>query len=67
MLMICPWPMMDSYIVINCQGVEVTYMMSEFLLVFMFIRFYFFIRTAFNFTIYNDPFAKRLLKAYDND
>ena len=66
MLMMIPMPLMDKYIVINCQGVDVTYLLSEFLLVFMFSRFYFFIRTAFNFTIYNDPYAKRLLRAYEN-
>ena len=67
MMIVAPMPFLDFYIIINCQSIDVTYLLSEFMLAFMFLRIYFFVRTVVNYTIYNDPFSKRLLRAHGYD
>ena len=36
--------------------------LSDYLLVFMFLRFFFVLRTVFNFSIYNDEYSKKLCR-----
>lgn len=44
--------------------VTVYYLFSDFILVFMFLRFIFIIRAMFNFTIFMDIYSKKLCKTY---
>lgn len=44
--------------------VKVYYLLSDFILVFMFLRLFFVIRAAFNYNMYTDVFAKKLCRTY---
>ena len=44
--------------------VMVYYLLSDFILVFMFLRFYYVVRAAFNYNMYMDSFAKKLCRSY---
>jgi hypothetical protein len=46
------------------EYVPVHYMLSDFLFAFMFLRFYFLIRTLMNFSIYSDLYSKRVCAKY---
>lgn len=64
----CPIPYYDKYIHLICNGGEkVTFLLSDFLLAFMFLRLYFLIRASFNFSIYTDALSKKVCKAYGFD
>ena len=43
---------------------EVIYLLSEFLLAFMWLRIFFLIRSVFNYSIYTDPYSRKLCKSY---
>lgn len=40
--------------------VDVNYMLSDFLFAFMFLRFYYLIRTLMNFSVYSELYSKRV-------
>lgn len=64
-LVIIPLPFYDKYITVICDNdVEIVYLLSDFLLAFMFTRLYFFVRTAYNYSIFSDAFAKGVCKQY---
>lgn len=42
----------------------VNYMLSDFLFSFMFLRFYFLVRTLLNFSIYSDLYSKKICANY---
>lgn len=44
--------------------VEVNYMLSDFLFAFMFLRFYYIVRTLMNFSVYSDLYSKRVCSKY---
>ena len=44
--------------------VKVFYLVSDFILVFMFFRIFFVIRAVFNYNMYTDVFAKKLCRSY---
>jgi len=44
--------------------IPVTYMLSDFIFAFMFLRIYFLIRTFFTFTIYADLYSKKVCAKY---
>jgi hypothetical protein len=46
------------------NGVNVYYLLSDFILVFMWIRVYFIVRAFFNYSIYTDTYAKKVAKNY---
>ena len=48
----------EEYIDDPRQRVGAIYLVSDFILVFMFTRFYIMIRNAFNHTEFSDPYAK---------
>ena len=43
---------------------EVIYLLSEFLVAFMWIRIYFLVRSVFNYSIYTDAYSMKLCKSY---
>ena len=45
-------------------GVHLTFLLSDFLLAFMFLRLFFLIRTCFNYSIYTDALSKKVCKSY---
>lgn len=47
----------DSYVPVN-------YMLSDFLFAFMFLRFYYLVRTLMNFSVYSDLYSKRVCAKY---
>ena len=68
---ICPIPFNDwlykcETININRKQETVTvyYLMSDFILVFMFLRIFFLIRAVFNYNMYTDVYAKKLCRSY---
>lgn len=67
LLLMIPIPGYDRYIMLQCQGKETVYLLSEFMLVFMCLRVYFLVRSMLNFTEFMDPYAKKLCKAYGFD
>ena len=46
------------------MGRDTVYLLSEFMLVFMFSRIYFVVRSMLNYTQFMDPYAKKLCKSY---
>lgn len=64
MLSLVPIPGYDHFIIINCLGKDTVYLLSEFMLVFMFCRIYFVVRSMLNYTQFMDPYAKKLCKSY---
>lgn len=44
--------------------VDVHYMLSDFLFAFMFLRFYFLVRTLMNFSVYSELYSKRVCAKY---
>lgn len=63
-LALVPIPGYDRFITINCMGKDTVYLLSEFMLVFMFFRIYFVVRSFLNYTQFRDPYAKKLCKSY---
>lgn len=65
LLLIAPIPGFDLYITLSCDNHEkVTYLMSDFLLAFMWIRLFFIVRTLLNYSIFTDAYARKLQHAY---
>ena len=46
------------------ETVDVYYLSSDFVLVFMFLRLFFVMRAVFNYSMYTDVFAKKLCRSY---
>ena len=44
--------------------IDVYYLSSDFILVFMFLRLFFVMRAVFNYSMYTDVFAKKLCRSY---
>ena len=66
-MILVPIPFYDRYIVLNCSGKDTVYLLSEFMLVFMFNRIYFLIRSMLNYGQFMNPYAKKLCKSYGFD
>ena len=68
--LICPIPFNDWIISFNFIGetkkadVTVYYLVSDFILVCMFLRFFFVVRAVFNYNMYQDVYAKKLCRSY---
>jgi hypothetical protein len=70
--LLAPIPYYNPIITINCfdailrkeSGVEVYYLLSDFITAFMFIRLYFLIRTIGNYSKYTDTFGVKVCKNY---
>jgi hypothetical protein len=67
MLLLVPIPCYDRYIILHCEGKNTVYFLSEFLLVLMFTRMYFLVRSILNYTEFMDPYARKLCNAYGFD
>jgi hypothetical protein len=64
-LLINPIPFYERYVTITAKkNIQVVYFLSEFLISFMVLRFYFILRSIFNFSIYSDSFSKQLCRIY---
>ena len=48
----------------NGSKIETYYLMSDFLLAFMWLRIYFLVRAIFNYNIFTDVYSKKLCKSY---
>ena len=64
MLMIVPIPFYDCYFTFYCEGKDTTFFLSGFMLVIMFRRVYFLVRSMLNYTQFRDPYTKKICKAY---
>lgn len=68
--LICPLPFLEWLIWIYAMSIDklgrfkVYYLVSDFILVFMFLRIFFVIRAVFNYNMYTDVFAKKLCRSY---
>lgn len=69
--MICPIPYYDAVLKISFMNssdrtrlVDCYYLISDFILIFMFLRLFFVIRSVFNYNIFTDVYAKKLCKSY---
>lgn len=71
--LVCPLPFKDysySFVFIDISnnkqapGITVSYLLSDFILVFMFLRLYYLVRAIFNYNMYMDSFAKKLCRSY---
>jgi len=69
--LICPVPFKDWSITIHPisiasrgETLTVYYLVSDFILVVMFLRLYFVVRAVFNYNMYMDIFAKKLCRGY---
>jgi hypothetical protein len=64
-LAVCPIPYFDWYIsIIAKKGFVINYLASDFIVAFMWLRFYFVVRTFFNYSIYTDAYSKKLCQSY---
>ena len=69
-LLIGPLPYYDPIITISALGIDkrerviVEYLLSDFILSFMFIKMIFLIRAVFNYSMYTDTYAKKLCNNY---
>ena len=64
MLAIVPIPCYDRYIIMYCEGKDTIWFLSEFMLVIMFSRFYFLVKSMLNYTQFMDPYTKKVCKSY---
>lgn len=70
MILLCPIPYWDMIIDINALNtsktapVPVYYLLSDFILAFMFVRTIFLARAVINYSIFMDIYSKRLCKSY---
>ena len=71
--LICPIPFKDylfDFHFINLSTgktdpkLKVYYLLSDFILAFMFLRIYFVVRAVFNYNMYMDSYAKKLCRSY---
>lgn len=64
-LSISPIPYVDHYITVVANGkTEVTYMLTDFIIAFMFMRLYHLFKTCFNYSIFTDPLSKIVCREY---
>ena len=65
-LLMVPIPFYDTYIATRAKTYNdvVYYFLSEFLMAAMCLRLFFLVRTIFNYSIYTDPFSKKLCETY---
>lgn len=62
--LICPLPFYEvmfpisQYVVGKADPLSADYLVSDFILIFMFLRFYLVLRNVFNFSEFTDPYAK---------
>ena len=70
LILICPVPYCDMIITMPAMNpdkngsVKVYYLLSDFILVFMFVRILFLIRAVINYSIFMDIYSKKLCKSY---
>lgn len=70
MILLCPIPYWDCIIVIpaldfyKSSSVNVYYLLSDFILAFMWFRIFFLIRAVINYSIFMDIYSKKLCKSY---
>lgn len=60
----CPIPYFDMYIDTHNKGKTTTYLLSEFILAFMWLRIFFVVRSIFNYSVYTDAYSKKLCQSY---
>ena len=72
-LAICPLPFYEQYVPMSydfvardgsIDSLTAYYMLSDLLMAFMFLRFFFLCRTVINFSIYTDAYSKKLCNSY---
>jgi len=69
-LIICPIPYYDFIIMINAPSldrmstIKIYYLLSDFILAFMFARVFFLMRAGFNYSMFMDVYSKKLCKAF---
>ena len=60
-----PIPYYDCYIVTySRKGIEVVYFLSEILTILMWFRVWFLIRTCFAWSVFADPYSRKLCRSY---
>lgn len=69
--LVCPIPYYDVIFHIDClnildksSDVKVWYLMSDMIVVFMFVRLFFVVRALFNYNMFTDLYSKKLCKHY---
>ena len=64
-LAVCPIPFYDMYVPIYCnQHTKVVYFLNELMFAFMFLRIIVFVKSFLNYSIYSDPYSRKLAKFY---
>jgi hypothetical protein len=73
-IMIVPYPFYERYILMNYTHRQIvstedgniitSYFLSDFFLAFMFLRLFFLARSIFNYSIFTDPYSKKLCRSY---
>jgi hypothetical protein len=69
-LIICPVPFFDFIIVMGAPSldrfgrIKIYYLLSDFILAFMFARSFFLMRACFNYTMFMDVYSKKLCKSF---
>ena len=71
-LLICPLPFWEHYVVVYYEipgnngifQLRCNYFVSDFILVFMFFRFFFLVRSVINYSIYTDAYSKKICLQY---
>jgi len=69
-ILLCPIPYYDKIITIHSMNpnkngtVKVYYLLSDFILIFMFLRIIFLLRSVINYSIFMDIYSKKLCKSY---
>lgn len=67
-LLTCPLPFYDTYIPIRANGnIYVLYYLSEIVFALMWLRMSLLIRACFNYSIYTDPYSRKLCNFYGCD
>jgi len=69
-LIICPIPYYDFIIQIDAPSfkrlttIKIYYLLSDFILAFMFARVFFLMRACFNYSMFMDVYSKKLCKTF---
>jgi hypothetical protein len=67
-MIVCPVPFWDTYVKVSAKDKgHCYYLLSDLILCFMLCRFFFFVRTCVNYTVYTDAYSKKLCKTYGFD
>lgn len=66
MLLVFPYPFFEQYVKIYYVQSHIQHhqFLSDYILAFMFMRLFFLFRTWFNYSIYTDPYAKKLCREH---